>query len=669
MSGSFGANLSQFLDLSSVANKPSSLSEGNLVSITVNNSSTEQSSITISTPTTSKITTINQSLPESSVLLARVESSESGMRLRLLQAQNELKRIKTEELMKLLRSSGLDLSGRDASALKDELVSRGHLSTAQATTGSGEAAAGETSSGPSPHPLTGTNLPIQNAPDNLGLPASTNRAVNVTVVSSQEETATLQYQGRTFTVTTPESIDPGTQLKVTVQKTPEGRALQIEAGQNRSLNQQTLDRILNSLNLEANDTNRSRLSRTVLKHTSASTREILKQVKSEFTLDSVPDRSSTLESIKKLMTNFRSGDSASARGARDLSQLSREGLNQLLKEFGIEPDHSARKTLKTVLETDPRPSKTVAKTVMENIGLARNQDGAIDQNRLKSLLFLVKNDLPVKKELVDLLQFAAPDSDSNPGEDINALKRTLQGMKTGTGSESGSSLEQTLSNVSVPELNPGGSTGTSDDILRVLKQLGFDLERQVTKQPARASDSLRAQLTNLQQTLSEVATEQIQNFVESGNTDLQNESRRVLSQLFKFSMSSVAEDNSIYLFVPFPDGDETGLMRMRFQDESEGESIDDEQWSVTINLELSQLGSLRVGAKRHKQKLNLDFRARDKSTLSLLRDRSGELTDVLSERGFDVSVRSGVLRDDESLIDWNLYFDTDHYTGTVDVTV
>lgn len=587
------------------------------------------------------------------------------MRMRLLRAKNELQQVKTQELMKLLKGSGLDLSGREADSIKSQLVQQGHLTREGLVQGPG---------GPkgTSQSLVGSTLSVTEAPDSLNLPSTSEQPATVTVVSSQGNTATLQYRGETFSVNTPEPLDPGTQLQVTARRTDGGQTLQVESVSRRQLSSSQLNDVLKTLDLGANERNRSRLSRVVLENTNRSPSDVLKAVRAEFQLESVPKPEETRESLKRLLNQYKSSGSKTGTTTQSLSNLSPEGLNQLLKEFGIEPSQSARETLRTILRTDPQPSKDVAKTIMDNLGLARNQDGMIDQQRLKTVLFLAKNDLPVKQELVDLLQYAAPDSGNDAKRDINALKQTLLGVSTGAegSSESSESLKQTLANLSLPEFRPTGGEEGSKDLLRVLKQLGFDLERQVVNQPEQASDSLRSQLTQLQQTLSEVAAEKIQQFVESGNSELQNESRRVLSQLFKFSMSSVAEDDSIFLFVPFPDGDETGLMRMRFQDESDGESLDDEQWSVTINLELSQLGPIRVGAQRHKEQLNLDFRARDKASLNLIRDRSEELSEILTDRGFDVSVRTGVLREEQdSLIDWNLYFDSDHYTGTLDVTI
>ncbi|MFB6346788.1 MAG: flagellar hook-length control protein FliK [bacterium] len=663
MSGSFGTNLSEFFDLSSSPQAQKTLSDGKLVSVSAQQTSPDgKTTLRLGTGSNTKTVKVEQSFPEGAIRLGRVEATDEGMRLRLLQRQSELKQVKTEELMKLLRNSPVEVSNRDGPTLKSQLMNQGHISTATGpSSGTGDAR-------PTAN-LSGTRMTVVNTPDDLTLPKNTSQTINVGVVSSDGGEATLQYNGKSFTVETNQSLKQGTELTVEVHRNQDQTVLEVQSSRGRSFDPKQLNRTLESLGLEQNQSNRSKLATTVLKNIDQSSQKLLEAVKANFNLETVPDRSSSLESLKTLRSDFRAGNRTQA--ARQLSDLSKQELSQLLKEFGIEPDSSSRKALRTVLETDPNPSKQTAKTVMDNISLVRNQNGQIDQSRLKSLLFLAKNDLPVKQQLVDLLQFAAPDTESSLDTDFNNFKQALQGAKSdlATSGDSGG-LKENLSNITLPEFNPGASSERSDELMRVLQNMGFDLESKAAKQPEQAGSSLRAQLTQLQKTLSEAATDKIQEFVETGDSNLRNESRRVLAQLFKFSMGSVAEDDSLFLFVPFPDGEDTNLMKIRIQDESEGETIDDERWNVTINMKLSQLGELQVHAQRHKQTLNLDFRAEQKPTRNLIRKRSGDIKELLTESGFQVSVDTGVLRKDgEGMIDWNLYFDTDQYSGTLDVTI
>jgi hypothetical protein len=352
---------------------------------------------------------------------------------------------------------------------------------------------------------------------------------------------------------------------------------------------------------------------------------------------------------------------------KDLQSISRQQLSQLLRQMGFEPDDQALKAARSILETDPSPSKKTLRQSLENLQLTKGSQGTVDSNRLKSLLFLAKNDLPIKSESIDLLRHAVPSGDnSGSGNAFNQLQQAVSG-------ESGknSSLGDTLQAVNLTPSASGSSEDRAQELFQAVKSMGFDLESQVPCQPEGASKTLRSQLMKLQQFFGDSATESIRQSMQSGvESGLQDQSRELLSQLFKYSLASVSEDNSIFLFVPFPDGDQTGMMRLRFEQDGDGEELNNEKWNVTIHLDLNQLGPLQIQAQRHREKLNLTFKAAIDRTVNIIQQREENLGDIFVEKGFNISVTTKPWnQDEEPIVDWDLYFDKGDSGGTFDFTI
>ncbi len=287
---------------------------------------------------------------------------------------------------------------------------------------------------------------------------------------------------------------------------------------------------------------------------------------------------------------------------------------------------------------------------------------------MQALLFLTKNDLPVKKETVDLLQPSAPGNASTSREQMTKLLQNVLSTE-----DSSKELTQAVRNtLQEARISPGGNESSESLATRLaeaVRSMGFDLENRIGKNPDRAKKTLRSQMIGIQESLANQASGTLLQG-QFGGSGQRDSSHTFLSQLMKHSLASVADDDSIFLFVPFPDGEGTGLMRMRFEDEGEVDDPDDEEWTVTVNVELSQLGPMQVRARRHREALNLTFKASESETVRLIDRHRERLEENLTEKGFEVSLRTqSWSEEDDALVDWNLYFNKNDYSGTFDVTV
>lgn len=457
--------------------------------------------------------------------------------------------------------------------------------------------------------------------------------------------------------------------------TPETRQKLSESIQNyqRNPDPKTLERIKSLLNLNGKDEINERVKSLLVETRNTSPENVLDQFVNEFTTVSRESISESQERLQSLIKKFQQTvqiKNTSGSTLRNLEQLTDQQLTELLRNMGFEPDERTLKATRTIIETDPSPSKETLRQTLKNLGMAQSEDGKIDTNRMKTVLFLAKNDLPVKENWVNLLQHAAP------GGSENSMTETLQALKGLGGVESdvtGQSAQSVGESVVEANFNPDpahSSEQLSQKLFDTLKTIGFDVEAKVANQPDQASETLRSRLMNLQRTLASSATDKLMQAIQTGDSKLQDQSRQLLSQLFKYSLASVAEDDSIFLFVPFPDEEKTGLMRLRFEDDSEGDQVDDESWTVTINLDMSQLGPIQVQAQRHQRRLNLTFRASLDRTLDRIENSQDTIVELLGEKGYDVSVRTTPWQQsDQNLLDWDLYFDKSDLSGTFDVTV
>lgn len=441
----------------------------------------------------------------------------------------------------------------------------------------------------------------------------------------------------------------------------------------QSQDDSTLRKLRDMLGLRGEDEATRRLKAVMLDSRGSEPSTVVERLRSEFSSVRAETVNSNRERILRLVENFQSSLKSGGEGDSAVSNLKNLGSDQvarLLREMGFEPDKETVRTARKILATDPSPDKQTLRTVLENVGMARGDDGNLNTNRLKTMLFLAKNELPMKEDLVKLLQHAAPGDGAATRELSSQFLGALGQVDTGSLDDRTAALADAAR---AAEFNPSGSQSAgsaSEQLMDALKTMGFDLENQVARNAGSAGETLRSRLMAVQQVLADSATSVLQQAVSTGDANLRDQSRTLLSQLMKHSLASVADDDSIFLFVPFPDGEGTGLMRLKFEDEGDSDTVTDEEWTVTINLDLSELGGLQVQARRHREKLNLTFKASEKGTLTLIDEHQDRLVGNLSEKGFEVSVRTRPWNDEEgSLLDWDLYFDTNDFNATFDVTV
>jgi hypothetical protein len=666
-------------------------------------------------------------VPEGSVLLGRIKETNSNYQLQVLSKTEQLQQTTQESVMRLLRNNGIDTSGLNPDSLMKTLSRKGYLSpsnlpgsgstttsssligkqlqvTSDSTanlqsmadgslqqgtvvaTGNGTATVKINSNEITTRAPAGLNegtsltlelsksgstptfniQSVKNGPRNTNLLQQIGRKLNLNY--SQETLNRLETVLRNTSGQSPsKTLDQIHQQFSTQSSASNERALELIQQYRQSNNRAFLQELSQELGLKPQTETLNRLRATLMNSQNRNPAEVLQQINQEFSTVSLSS-GTTRETVEELIQQFQQAAKNNSKPSVDnLQSIPREKLTQLLRQMGFEADDQTLKTAQSILNTDPSPSKETLRQTLENVQLAKNNQGSVDSNRLKSVLFLAKNNLPMKNESVDLLQHAVPSSGStDSGEAFNQLQQALSGE-----SAKNSSLGEALQAVNLDPSTSASTEERAQQLFQAVKSMGFDLESQVPRQPEGASKTLRSQLMKLQQFFGDSATESIRQSLQSGvDSGMQDQSRKLLSQLFKYSLASVSEDDSIFLFVPFPDGDKTGMMRLRFEQEGDGEQLNDEEWNVTIHLDLSQLGPLQVQAQRHREKLNLTFKAAMERTLDVLKQREDDLGTIFTDKGFDVSVRTQPWnQDEEQLVDWDLYFDKGDFGGTFDFTV
>lgn len=522
-------------------------------------------------------------------------------------------------------------------------------------------------------------LEVQSVQNTSGAPKVLNNLSQALGIDSSTEslnrleTVMQRTQGRSpDSVLTEIKREFGNSVKIPTGEARESTLNQIRAYRNDP-SESVLRELADRLNLSEENESMKRLRSVLLQNRGSEARQVIEQIQREFSTVNSRALEGSRGKIEKLIEQFQQGTKTSSSdrtGVQNLKNLGNNQLSNLLQNLGFEPDEKLMRTARQIIQADPSPTQENLKTVLENVQLAQSGDGSLDSDRLRGMLFLAKNNLPVNQETVDILRLSTPGEASTDRSQTTNLLQNL----TATGDNSSEQLPDTLQNaLQATQVSPGGGGENSESLAARLadavRSMGFDLENQVGKNPDRARKSLRSQMMALQQNLADQASETLLQG-QSGDSNSRESSRTFLSQMMKHSLASVADDDSIFLFVPFPDGEGTGLMRMRFEDEGEGDEVDNEEWTVTINVDLSQLGPMQVRARRHRERLNLTFKASDSDTVHLIDQHRERLEENLVEKGFEVSLRTQPWNEeDDALVDWNLYFDKGDYSGTFDVTV
>lgn len=217
--------------------------------------------------------------------------------------------------------------------------------------------------------------------------------------------------------------------------------------------------------------------------------------------------------------------------------------------------------------------------------------GSPDGSRLWALSYLVDEGFPVTEELVDLLSGAR---DSDPGKDLTLLHR------------SGGGEFQALE--------------SGEDLRSAVRSVGFDLVRQLTRRPHRASKTLHAQLLAGQESSSA-----------PGTRDL---NRRLLGVILGVALLNLRESDRFSVFFPFVDDDRVRLAWLRgFRDP---ETV---EWGVDLQVTMEKLGRVGARIERGREELSVTVRTTELEALELLRSNGEQLKSTLQSRFGDVTVQ------------------------------
>ncbi len=351
-----------------------------------------------------------------------------------------------------------------------------------------------------------------------------------------------------------------------------------------------LNQLLDLLGLENNSQNVNQLLNWLQNSSKKNVQELLEF----FELNSAEVSNSTKNAARRLLKFIEL--------SLDSRPAQKSDIFELLEKLGIQANEANLEFARILKNLEDLPTAKLLQQLFSALPELKNDSGNFSASRIKAFLFLKQNNLPVNKEILQTLDSFLNSLETS--KDLPQLPRLVF-----TKGELAQQLKE------------------------VIRKLGFDLESQLEKDPRQAATAFRSQLqADLQDSGSE------------GN----EHKKRFYGQLIKHSLASVAESDSVYLFVPFQVGEETKFIRMRIKDRREEEDQSrDRYWSVTLELELSQLGPLQVSLQRKEENLRVDLKAAHSSGLKLLKNNLDELRKMLAGLGYHVSISCSNLDSEE----------------------
>lgn len=262
------------------------------------------------------------------------------------------------------------------------------------------------------------------------------------------------------------------------------------------------------------------------------------------------------------------------------------------------------------------PTRQELADMLNSFEMLKNNTGQLSFRRVEAFNFLKQNDIPVRKQLVDILDAVGT---SEIKEQINSSEL-------------------------LSRLDPSGEQ-LAKQLEEIVAGLGIDLERQLLVNPAEAAATLRAQLAGL-------ALEIINN---ENFTPEDKQKTKNYGGLLKHSLASAVDSDSIYLLIPFQAEEETKFFQVQFKDERSEDQEDKDTWSVTLKINLSQLGKVVVKTHKREEKVKIKLGAEDPGTVNLLRKNKESLREMLAELGYKPAITCNKLEDGyEDLIEENL---------------
>lgn len=228
--------------------------------------------------------------------------------------------------------------------------------------------------------------------------------------------------------------------------------------------------------------------------------------------------------------------------------------------------------------------RSLLNTVLEDPSLVLDDEGTPDGDRLWATAFLHDQQIDPRESLVTAL---SQGRQSDAERDLTLFYRTNDGVFQPV--RSGSDLQDSVRNV------------------------GFDLVRQMSRRPHRAAGTLHAQLLR-------------------DRNDTENSSRsalpdRLLGLILGVALTNLNKGNEFLFFIPLADGGTMNLIWLTGRVEPD-QSM---HWTVKGQMQFSNLGSVGWVAERTSERLNVRIQTSGEETIQLLKDHRADLRSILSE--------------------------------------
>ena len=461
------------------------------------------------------------------------------------------------------------------------------------------------------------------------------REIKQSLTPQSPEEFIKQYQQRLFPETTSPSLFSKTVQQQARQVINTYQQVETRASTPELFSrlQQSIEEFLQSMNRDESEPSQRQVHQYLSENETIRPNQLLEFVRDRVPLNDSLNRPQLNELVHNILSKLHPDKGTISAGQRGFSEsLSAE---KMIRELGRRVTDENTELVKNVLNEDSSPSRKLLDQLLSNQSALRDSEGEIDQNRLKKAISLLKKGVPVNDQLM---------RDLRRDVSLDQLRQIWQ------------------STPELPRLRPD-SGNLPRQIRQVLQSMGFDLEARLQDDPEQALQSLRSVLSSILGSADGESTTSMDLSRQDANA--------IFNQIIQHSLSSRSEEGTLYLFIPFQEGDESRMMRVRFEDEREdsGEQRDN-QWGVTVEVRLSQLGEMRIHVRRKHDHLGIRIQSEQSSTARLIRERRDQLESDLGRLGYRSRIRVERLQDEFS--DWpsrELYEGTDEGLGRLDFTV
>lgn len=395
--------------------------------------------------------------------------------------------------------------------------------------------------------------------------------------------------------------------------------------------------LLSSMNRSTDQETVKRVREFVRENPTSKPDKLLKFIRDRTPMARNVDNSKAQQLVQELQKFFQQMDRRETLPPN--KEIDRSDLKAMIKDLGMKPEKSVVNMAESLLEMEEdQVNKRLLAQVLANRSLAQDSNGEVNQEKLKQLVSMLKRDFPINEKLFNQV---------NQQTSMEKMARIWDGESQ------------------LPRLNPSDGN-LKQQLKTVIRSMGFDLEAMVQSSASEAKETLRAALMGL------LSAGQTGESSQAMTGDMaQSDAQSILSQIVKHSLASRTEDGSIYLFVPFQDGEESKMMQVRVQDERDGDEKNlNRKWGVTLEVSLSMIGDLRIHARRSEDKLGVRFEADQSNAARMIREYREQLESSLTELGYSPQIQ--VERMDGDFTDWvdrSLHEPPDTGTGSLDLTI